>query len=162
MKNRIFSVISFGVVACSAVAAAPMATVDKDPAHVKTGNYSVDPTHARVQFSLSHLGFTNWYGDFTGVTGGLYIDAKDVARSKVDITVPVDSVTTTNTTLDGELKSAQWLDSKNFPTMHFVSKSVTRTGRSSAKIAGNLTFQGVTKPIVLDATFNASGFNPIF
>lgn len=131
------------------------------PAAAQAGNYKVETTHTRVQFTVSHMGFSDWYGDFTGVTGTLSLDPKAVAKAKVDIAIPVASVTTTNATLDGELKSAQWFDAEQFPTIRFVSTQVVPTGARTALIKGNLTFHGVTKPAILKASFNAGGVNPM-
>lgn len=131
------------------------------PAPVQAGAYNVEPSHTRVQFAVSHMGFSDWYGDFTGVTGALSLDPKAVAKAKVDITIPVASVSTTNITLDGELKSKDWLDAGQFATIHFVSTGVKQTGARSALISGNLTLHGVTKPVVLKASFNGSGVNPL-
>lgn len=131
------------------------------PAAAQAGNYKVESNHTRVQFSVSHMGFTDWYGDFTGVTGTLGINPRAVAKAKVDITIPVASVTTTNATLDGELKGAQWFNADQFPTIHFVSTHVVPTGPRTALVKGNLSFHGVTKPVVLNASFNAGGVNPM-
>ena len=132
-----------------------------DPAAVTAGDYAVEPHHTRVQFSISHMGFTSWYGDFTGVGGSMRLDPAHVENSAVDITIPVASLLTTNTKLDGELKSATWLDASTFPTIHFVSTKVERTGSATANITGNLTFHGVTRPVVLAARFNGAGINPM-
>jgi polyisoprenoid-binding protein YceI len=144
--------------ATSAIAAEGFNT---NPAAVEAGAYTVEPTHTRVQFAVSHMGFTTFYGDFTGVGGSLTLDPKDVAASKVDITIPVASVSTTNHVLDGELKSGDWLDATTYPTMHFVSTKVVRTTGNRATITGNLTLHGVTRPVALAATFNGSGINPL-
>jgi polyisoprenoid-binding protein YceI len=71
----------------------------------------------------------------------------------------VASVTTTNTTLDGELKSPDWFDASAFPTITFKSTSVKFTGRGTADVAGALTLHGVTQPVVLKVTFRAAGPN---
>jgi polyisoprenoid-binding protein YceI len=131
------------------------------PTAVQAGDYTVDASHTRTQFTVSHMGFTDWYGDFTGATGTLSLDPKAVAKAKVDITIPVASVVTTNATLDGELKSAAWFDAEKFPSIRFTSTKVVQTGARTALISGDLTFHGVTKPVVLKASFNASGVNPL-
>jgi polyisoprenoid-binding protein YceI len=131
------------------------------PSAVQAGDYTVDASHTRTQFTVSHMGFSDWYGDFTGATGTLSLDPKAVAKAKVDITIPVASVVTTNATLDGELKSAAWFDADKFPTIRFTSTKVVQTGARTALISGDLTFHGVTKPVVLKASFNASGVNPL-
>ena len=144
--------------ATSAFAAGP---ANPDPAAVAAGRYKVDPTHTRIQFTVSHMGFTDWYGDLPRTTGTLQLDPKDITASKLDITIPVASVSTTNTILDGELKSAEWFDAVRFPEIYFVSKTVVSTGAGTADITGDLTFHGVTKSVVLAARFNAAGINPL-
>lgn len=131
------------------------------PAAVKAGAYKVETGHTRVQFTVSHMGFNDWYGDFSGATGTLNLDPKALNAAKVDITIPTASVSTTNATLDGELKSADWFDAAKYPEIRFTSTKVTPTGPRTALITGNLTFHGVTKPVVLKAAFNASGINPL-
>lgn len=91
----------------------------------------------------------------------MYLDPKNVGASKLDISVPVASLSTTNAKLDGELKSADWLDASRFPTIRLVATKIVRTAASRATITGNLTLHGVTKPIVLDAVFNGAGVNPM-
>ena len=77
------------------------------------------------------------------------------------MSIPVASVSTTNGKLDEELKSPMFLNAAAYPTITFVSKSVKRTGPASAVITGDLTLHGVTKPVTLDAKFNAGGSNPM-
>ena len=78
------------------------------------------------------------------------------------MSIPVASVSTTNGKLDEELKSPMFLnDGRFYPTITFVSKSVKRTGPTSAVITGDLTLHGVTRPVTLDAKFNAAGANPM-
>lgn len=134
---------------------------DANPASVKAGAYTLDPSHARVQFSVSHFGFSEWYGDFSGIKGALSIDPANVAAAKVDVTIPVASVSTTNATLDGELKSADWFDAVRYPTIRFVSTKVVQTAPDKAAITGDLTFHGVTRSVTLNAVFYGAGDNPM-
>ena len=149
------------VSAMDAVAEAAAGPANPEPAAVIAGIYSVEPTHTRVQFTVSHMGFTNWYGDFTGASGSLRIDPKQIAVSKLEISIPAASVSTTNAVLDAELKSADWFDASRFPTIRFVSTAVKSTGPGTADITGDLTFHGITRPVVLAARFNGAGINPI-
>jgi len=159
--------ISSFLIAAAALAAVPASlhaqspVANPAPAAVQAGNYKLETSHTRVQFTVSHMGFSDWYGDFTGATGTLNLDPKAVAKAKLDVTIPVASVSTTNATLDGELKSNAWFDAEKFPTITFTSSKVTPTGPRTALVAGNLTFHGVTKPVVLKASFLASGINPL-
>ena len=130
-----------------------------DPNAVQAGAYKLETSHARVVFSLSHMGFSTWYGDLPGATGSLSLDPKAPATAQLDVTIPVANVVTTNAKVDEELKSKGWFDAESYPTITFHSTNVTVTGPNTAKVTGDLTFHGVTKPITLDATFKASGTN---
>ena len=143
------------------VAAQSAAPANTDPAAVTAGRYVVEPSHTRLQFSLSHMGFTHWYGDLTGASGSLVVDPRNPVAAKVDVTLPVASVATTNAKLDEELRGAQWLDATAYPTIRFVSTRVVRTGARGATVTGNLTFHGVTRPVTLNAVFNGAGTDPI-
>lgn len=131
----------------------------RDPAAVEAGVYAVEPVHTRVLFSVSHMGFSTWYGEFTGASGSLTLDPKAPAKSALDIRVPVASVSTTNAKLDGELKSDQWFDAAKFPDIAFKSVKVVPTGKDKADVEGQLTLHGVTRPVTLHATFNGAGVN---
>ena len=142
-----------------ALALAQMAPPNPNPAAVKPGTYQVEPVHTRLIFAISHMGFTTWYGDFTHITGTLTIDPKNIQAASLSISIPVDSVTTTNAKLDSELKSAAWFDPAEYPDIIFKSTKVVQTGTGSADVTGDLSFHGVTKPETLHVTFNASGVN---
>lgn len=144
-----------------ALAGPTLAQASHDPASVKPGAYAVEPNHTRVRFAVSHLDFTTYWGDFTGVSGQLKLDPAKPAASQVSISIPTASVSTTNAVLDGELKSGDWLDAADYPAITFKSTSVEPTGPASARITGDLTLHGVTRPVVLDAKFNAAGVNPL-
>lgn len=147
-------------VAAGARAQMPVAG-DPNPAKVEAGVYQVEPNHTRILFSVDHMGFSTWYGDFTGASGALTLDPKAPAASKLSVAIPVASVSTTNTTLDGELKSADWFDAEKYPTISFTATKVTPTGGVHADITGELTFHGVTKPVTLKARFHGGGINPM-
>jgi polyisoprenoid-binding protein YceI len=134
---------------------------EANPAAVAAGAYSVDPDHTRVVFSVNHLGFNDYFGEFSGITGSLSLNPKSVETSHLDVTIPVTKLSTTNPKLDGELLSNAWFDAATYPTIHFVSTKVTRTGDRTAEVAGELTMHGVTKPAVLEVTFKGAGPNPM-
>ncbi len=150
--------------ALSAILLAPSALAQassSDPAAVLPGTYALETNHARILFATSHMGFSTWYGDFSGATGSLTLDPKKPAASVLEVSIPVASVSTTNAKLDGELKSPAWFDAAKFPIISFKSTKVTPTGASTALVTGDLTFHGVTRPVTLEATFKASGANPM-
>ena len=125
------------------------------------GTYTVDSRHTQAIFAVNHFGFSEFYGIIPNATGTLVLDPANAAADKVDVVLPVAAISTTNSVLDGELKSADWLDAGKFPEIHFVSTKVTQTGAHTARIEGMLTMHGVTKPITLDATLTGVGTNPM-
>lgn len=147
------------VTAALAPASAQVSTTTA--AKVPAGTYNVEPYHTRIVFAVSHMGFTTWYGDFTTASGTLTFDPKSPAKSVLNISFPTASVSTTNTKLDGELKSPMWFDAAKYPTITFVSKKITVISHSKGIIEGDLTFHGVTHPVTLIAHFNGGGTNPL-
>jgi len=133
----------------------------RDPAQIQAGTYAVDPNHTQVGWRVSHMGFSNYAGGFSDVSGTLELQPKNPAAAKLSIKIPVASVTTTSAKLTDELKGDQWLDAGKFPEMTFVSTKVTPEGKDKAKVAGNLTLHGVTKPVTLDVTLVGAGVNPL-
>lgn len=129
------------------------------PQDVPAGHYAIDTRETLVRYGTIHMGFNEFWGTFPGATGTLVIDPKDVAAARLEVTVPVARVETTNRELDGEFLSDKFFDADQYPVMHFVSTKVTPTGPRTAKVAGDLTLHGVTRPLVLDVTFNAAGPN---
>ena len=152
------ALLAAALVAAPALAQGP---ANPSPAAVHGGVYQVEPSHTRMVWSVSHMGFSTWYGDFTGASGSLTVDPKRSSADRVEITIPTASVSTTNAKLDGELKAADWFDAARFPTIRFVSTRVADLGGGRADVTGNLTFHGVTKPVTLHVTFNGAGVNPL-
>ena len=148
------------LLATSAAAQAPMRSpADPNPAAVQAGTYGVEPTHTRVMFAVSHMGFTTWFGDFTQTAGSLTLDPRNAAADTLDVTIQTASVATTNAKLDDELRDPTWFDAAKFPTIRFRSTKVTPTGPGRADVSGDFTLHGVTRPLVLHAVFNGAGAN---
>jgi polyisoprenoid-binding protein YceI len=160
MKHRLAATLA-AMLAAAPLSALAQTAPTTNPAAVDAGTFSVEPSHTRILFAVNHMGFTTWYGNFTGASGTLTLNPKDVAKTSFDISVPANSVSTTNTKLDGELNSPEWFDTAKYPTIEFKSEKVVRTGPKTAKVTGELTFHGVTKPETLNVTFNAAGINPL-
>ncbi|RYY25438.1 MAG: polyisoprenoid-binding protein [Sphingomonadales bacterium] len=138
----------------------------KDAARVTAGTYTVDPGHTLVSWEVDHFGFTPYIGLFGDSTGTLTIDPKNPNASKVDITIPVSKVTTASAGLTAHLlKPAK--DAASKPDFfgaapadaRFVSTSVVASG-NTAKVTGDLTLNGVKKPVTLDVEFYGAGKMP--
>jgi polyisoprenoid-binding protein YceI len=145
----------------AALALTVAAHAEAPPAGVQSGTYAIEPIHTEILFKVSHFGYSNYYGQFPGASGTLKLDAANPAASEVDVSVPVANVWTPSDKLAEELRSADWLDAKAFPNMTFKSTKVTPTGPTTADVAGELTLHGVTKPVVLKASFNRGAVFPM-
>lgn len=120
--------------------------------------YKIDPSHSAILWKVSHLGFTDYYGKWP-VSGTLDLDSKSPKNSKVNVTIDMKSIVTGDPALDKELGSPDWFDFDKYPTATFVSDSVKVMGKTKAKVSGTLTLHGISKPVVLDVTFNKQGVN---
>jgi polyisoprenoid-binding protein YceI len=155
------SLAAFTAVAAPAVAQAPMAVPGSlDASRVQAGTYAVDSDHTQVEFKVNHLGFNSYYGIFGGATGSLTLDPARPSAASVSIQIPLANLVTTNEKLNAHLKTPDFFDAAKFPTATFTSTSVSVSGQT-AKIAGNLTLKGVTRPVVLDARFTGAGPHPM-
>ena len=130
-----------------------------DVSRVKAGNYVADPNHTQIAWTVSHLGFNLYNGIFGNATGTLTLDPAKPGASSVSIDIPLAKVVTTRDGLTTHLQGPDFFEVAKYPTATFRSTSVTVKG-TTAKIAGNLTIRGITKPIVLDARFVGAGLNP--
>jgi polyisoprenoid-binding protein YceI len=167
MRIRTIAIAATLLVAAPLVAQQAMQVPgSKNPALVTAGTYSADPGHTLVSWEVDHLGFTPYFGLFGDITGKLVLDPRNVSAAKVDITIPVSKVTTANPALTAHLLRApkEAGGRADFfgatPTdARFVSTSVVASGET-AKVTGNLTLNGVTKPVTLDVTFYGAGKLP--
>jgi polyisoprenoid-binding protein YceI len=134
-------------------------------AAISGGSYAADPGHSLVVWSLDHLGFSPYTGIFGDVTGSLTIDPNNPAAAKVDVTIPVAKVTTASAGLTQHLlRPGKDGGKPDFfgPTpadARFVSTKVVPHG-DRAEVTGNLTFNGVTRPVTLAAQFYGAGKLP--
>ncbi|MBN9788039.1 hypothetical protein DMP17_05470 [Pseudonocardia sp. TMWB2A] len=139
-----------------------------NPRIVTAGTYRVDPAHTLVKWEVDHFGFSDYFGIFGSPTGTLVIDPANLAAAKIDITIPVAKVTTANEGLTAHLlkpaeagKKADFFGA-NPADARFVSTAVALDDDGDeAKVTGNLTLNGVTRPVVLDVDFKGAGVNPM-
>jgi polyisoprenoid-binding protein YceI len=117
--------------------------------------YAIDANHTQVHFTYSHLGYSNLSGRLTEVTGNFDFDPADPSKSSIDVTLPMSSLSTGVAKLDAHLAGPDFFDTEKFPTASFKSTGVTVTGKDKLAVAGDLTFHGVTRPVVLDVTVNS-------
>ncbi|MCE3295886.1 MAG: YceI family protein [Crocinitomicaceae bacterium] len=126
---------------------------------VKT-NWSVDPTHSEVQFKVKHLVISTVTGQFKEFSATLESEGENFEHAKATFSAQIDSITTNNNDRDGHLKSADFFDAANHPSLDFVSEKFLKTGDSTYDIIGNLSIRGVSKEIVLKAEFGGIMTDP--
>jgi polyisoprenoid-binding protein YceI len=141
----------------SAAEAKTAVKITHNLAEVRSGSYKLDHDHARVIWNVSHHGYSTFSAAFSDIQGNLKFDAADPTRSQLDATVSMNSVGTLLPDFDARLKSDQFFNTLKFPTATFKSTRIERTAANALRVNGDLTFLGVTKPVVLEATFNQAG-----
>ncbi len=112
-------------------------------------SWTMDPTHSSVEFAVKHMMISTVRGRFRkfGLTAD--VDPADLSKSKAEITIDVDSIDTREDGRDQHLRSADFFDVANHPTINFVSKRVETKGEGEVRIVGDLTIRGVTKEVSL-------------
>lgn len=124
--------------------------------------WNVDTAHAQASFAARHMMITTVRGSFNKITGTINFDPANPTAASVEVVIDTTSMTSTGVEQrDQHLQSPDFLDVANYPTMTFKSTSVEPYDNGSkAKISGNLTIKGVTKPVVLDAELLGQGKTP--
>ena len=124
-------------------------------------DYKIDKEgqHAFIEFRIKHLGYSWLYGRFNDFDGSFTFDEKNPSADKVKVTINTNSVDTNHAERDKHLRSGDFLNVSKNPTATFESTEVKANG-DSADITGNLTLNGVTKPVTFKAVFNGEGKDP--
>jgi len=113
-------------------------------------NWTIDPAHTSATFAVRHMMITNVRGEFQKVSGKVSYDPAKLDASRVEIDLDATSINTRDPQRDTHLKSADFLDVEQFPTIKFVSRSVKEAGAGKLKISGDLTIRGTTREVTLD------------
>ncbi|WP_156725779.1 YceI family protein [Streptomyces apocyni] len=125
-----------------------------------TGDYTIDASHTTIGFTARHAMVTNIKGSFVDFTGSLHLDGTAPAQSTAALDIAMNSIDTGSADRDGHLKSADFFDTEQFPSMTFRSTHAEALGGDDYRITGDLTIKGVTKPVAIDLEFNGSATDP--
>ena len=125
-------------------------------------DYVIDTqgAHASIQFSVSHLGYSFVVGRFNEFSGNFSFDQAKIADAKVNVKINTTSVDSNHAERDKHLRGADFLNSDKFPEASFVSTSIVDNGNNQFVINGDFTFNGVTKPLSIDAKAIGEGKDP--
>ncbi|MGG7566259.1 YceI family protein [Rhodovulum sp. DZ06] len=139
-------------------AAAALSLVAAMPAAAEP--WTLDKSHAAVTFQVNHLGFSSVQGVFRSFDAAVDFDPADIASSSVEFTIDAASIDTFWEARDNHIKTGDFLDVENHPTITFKSTSVEKLSDTTAKVTGELTMVGVTREETFDVTLNKLGPSP--
>jgi polyisoprenoid-binding protein YceI len=172
MRKIILTAIAAATISAGAIVTlqaqdAPQLPGQMDASRVTAGTYTADANHSLIGWRVNHFGFNDYFGIFGDVAGTLTIDPANPAAAKVDVTVPIANVVTASKGLTAHMlrpgadgKAADFFGAVPAPA-RFVSTSVQPTGTTGATVNGDLTLNGVTKPVTIAAEFTGAGANPM-
>ena len=112
--------------------------------------WQIDPAHSAAHFSVRHLMISNVRGEFSKVSGNVVLDPSDLTKSSVEVIVDATTIDTREPQRDEHLRSADFLDVANHPSITFRSKQITAAGAGRFKVTGDLTIRGVTRTVTFD------------
>jgi polyisoprenoid-binding protein YceI len=124
-----------------------------------TSHWDFDRSHSSINFHVRHLMVAKVHGQFTKWQGTLELDEVDLTRSRAVVTIDASSIDTKDDKRDEHLRSPDFLDVAQFPTITFASTRITRHG-DDYRVEGELTIHGITKPITLEAEGGAQVNDP--
>ncbi|MEW1900972.1 MULTISPECIES: YceI family protein [unclassified Streptomyces] len=137
--------------------ATAVATLPVDPALAAlTGDYTIDPAHSSIGFTVRHAMVTNVRGGFAEHEGTLKLDGTDPGASTASIDVRIASVDTGIADRDAHLRGGDFFDAEQFPLMSFRSTRAEQLGGDKYRITGDLTIKDVTRPLSIDLEFNGT------
>ena len=147
--------LSLGAIYLAGALALGSASTRAEPA-----DFVFDPEHTYITFFVSHLGLADVAGMFLESRGSFRYDEENKKLASLKFTIKTDSVFTNHKKRDEHLRSADFLNSSEFPEITFVATKAEKLSDSTGKVTGDLTVLGVTRPVTLDVTLNGSGNYP--
>ena len=116
--------------------------------------YRIDPNHTQVTATWTHFGFSHPFANFGQTDGTITYDPQNVGASSVKVTLPLAGLDTTVPALDEHLRSADFFDAETYPTITFTSTRVEKVDGSHARVTGDLTIRGITRPLTIDVALD--------
>lgn len=119
---------------------------------VLSTNWKLDSSHAKLRFSITHLGINDVEGTFKTIDATITSTSEDLTKASVAFTADAKSIDTDSEMRDEHLRGTDFFDVAKYPTINYQSTSITKISEGKYKVSGNLTMHGVTKPVELTAT----------
>jgi polyisoprenoid-binding protein YceI len=136
--NKLTTAVVASLVVVASAALAPAQT-----------RFKVDPVHSFVVFKVGHLGVSNAWGRFSDPQGAIVWDENDPSKGKIEVTLQADKIDTGNPKRDQHLKSPDFFNAKQFPTLTFKSNAITKKTEGEYEVSGDFTVHGVTRPMTV-------------
>ena len=156
-RAALVGALAFSLLAGGAVVA--QSAMTRVPAEVQAGAYKLDSSHGKITWSVDHLGFSKYYGQFVNVSAELTLDPANPAASTLTATIPLTDVAPNDDGLKRHLQTADFFDTANHPVATFRSTRIVvdPSDPDEATVHGELTLRGVTKPVTMEVDFNQAG-----
>jgi len=122
--------------------------------------WAIDASHSHAEFAVKHMMFSTVKGSFTDLSGTITLDEQNIENSSVQVEIDPTSVDTRDAKRDEHLRSADFFSVEQNPKITFVSTAVDGEANGDLKVTGDLTMNGVTRQVVLDAEFTGRGMSP--
>ena len=124
-------------------------------------SWTTDPMHTQVEFSAKHMGIMTVKGAFTGLSTEITFNEDDFTASSVAATIDASTLSTHDKQRDGHLKSPDFLDVEQFPTIAFKSTRIEHAAHDQYKMTGDLTIKDVTRPVSLEVVYSGQAKDPM-
>ena len=156
-RTALVGALAFSLLAGGAVVA--QSAMTRVPAEVQAGAYKLDSSHGKITWSVDHLGFSKYYGQFVNVSAELTLDPANPAASTLTATIPLTDVAPNDDGLKRHLQTADFFDTANHPVATFRSTRIVvdPSDPDEATVHGELTLRGVTRPVTMEVDFNQAG-----
>lgn len=157
IRHALVGALALSLTAGGAVIA--QGALTRNPAEVQAGVYKLDSEHGKITWSVDHLGFSTYYGQFVNVQADLTLDPANPSAAVLTATIPLTDVDSNSDGLDQHLQTADFFDTANHPTATFRSTriEIDSDDPTDADVWGELTLRGVTRPVKMEVGFNQAG-----
>ena len=125
-----------------------------------TGTWAIDPSHSRLGFAAKHAMVTTVRGQFNAFAGSLVLDGTDPSGSSATVDIEAASFTSGSEDRDNHVKSGDFLDVENYPTLSFTASSVRQLRDDQFVMTGDLTIRGTTRPVEITAELEGVSTDP--
>lgn len=124
-------------------------------------NYELDKTHTNIVWYADRMGYSRTIGRFAEFEGTIELNSCEVNKSKINIVIDTNSITSGNAEIDRQLKSVTFFDVDNYPKARFQSTNISLVEKDNAEVNGNFTLLGKTREISLKVRFNKKAIDPL-